>query len=171
MCDGIHGHDFIIAEVTESNSNVLLEIGYALAVGRQPILLIDQNRPKWERRLLATLESCHYQTREDIHEFIIRLSSYPRKIPTNPDRRLPMLESMGIFEREEQPGTVYHLRPKLVTDPIKRIDSVLSSSFFKPTSMDPTDSVYDEFYNQARKIQESELIVASLVSSNYTSDS
>ena len=44
VCDGIYSHDFLLAEVTEPNPNVLLEIGYALAVGRQPILLIDKTR-------------------------------------------------------------------------------------------------------------------------------
>ena len=38
-CEGIYSHDYLLAEVTEPNPNVMLEIGYALAVGRQPILL------------------------------------------------------------------------------------------------------------------------------------
>ena len=31
VCEGIYGNDFLLAEVTEPNPNVLLEIGYALA--------------------------------------------------------------------------------------------------------------------------------------------
>ena len=60
VCDGILGHDYLLAEVTEPNSNVLLEIGYALAVGRLPILLQDKNWEPWTRSLLTTLENCHY---------------------------------------------------------------------------------------------------------------
>ena len=35
VCEEIYANDFLLAEVTEPNLNVLLEIGYALAVGRQ----------------------------------------------------------------------------------------------------------------------------------------
>ena len=38
VCEGIHSHSFLLAEVTEPNPNVSVEIGYALAVGRMPIL-------------------------------------------------------------------------------------------------------------------------------------
>lgn len=168
VCDGIYSHDFLLAEVTEPNPNVLLEIGYALAVGRQPILLIDKTRKSWKRHLLTTLESSFYETRDDILEFIAKLQSQPRTIPANPDRRLPLLENTGIFEREESPGTVYHLRPKITTDLVKRVDLRLKRSYLNPTAMDPSDSVYDEFFPQAQKIQESHLIIATLVSRDHT---
>ena len=58
VCEGIYANDFLLAEVTTPNLNVLLEIGYALAVGRQPLLLQDKNRKSWTRDLLTTLESC-----------------------------------------------------------------------------------------------------------------
>ena len=38
VCEGIYSNAFLLAEVSEPNANVLLEIGYALAVGRLPIL-------------------------------------------------------------------------------------------------------------------------------------
>lgn len=167
VCNGIHSHDLLLAEVTEANANVLLEIGYAVAVGRLPILLIDGNRRKWNRQLLSTLESCYYTTRDQVHDFILKLQSEPRAVPQGPNRRLPVLESMGIFDLQETPATVYHLKPKMFTDQIKRVDRVLRTSVFKPTSMDPNDSVYDEFFLQARKIQEAQLIVASLVSAKH----
>ncbi len=168
VCDGIHSHDLLLAEVTEPNPNVLFEVGYALAVGRQPVLLVDKNRPAWDRRLLRAVESCLYETREDIHQFVARLIGGERSISSNPNRRLPLLENTGIFEQVSIPGTVYHLRPKTPTDWIHSVDSVLRGSFFKLTSMDPTDATYDEFFPQARKIQESELIVASFLSKSNT---
>ena len=57
VCEGIHANDFLLAEITKPNLNVLLEIGYALAVGRQPVLLQDKNLRSWTRDLLTTLES------------------------------------------------------------------------------------------------------------------
>ncbi len=169
MCDGIYGHDYLLAEVTEPNPNVLLEIGYALAVGRLPILLKDKNQKEWSRDLLTTLESCHYETREDIHSYMARLQAQPRTVPEHPDRRLTFLENMGIFEGEESPGTVYHLKPKLSADWISRVDRTLKGSYFKMSTMDPSDSVYDEFYPQAREIRSASLVVASLVSSSNNS--
>ena len=163
VCEGIYGNDFLLAEVTDANANVLLETGYALAAGRQPILLIDKTRNAWNRRLLTTLESCFYEGREQILIYISKLQSQNRTTSASPDRRLPFLERMGIFERDENQGTAYHLRPKITVDWIKRVDKTLKGSFFKTTTMDPVDSVYDEFFPQARKIQESQLIIASLV--------
>lgn len=165
VCEGIYGHDFLLAEVTEPNPNVLLEIGYALAVGRQPILLKNKNHEEWSRNLLTTLESCYYETREDILNYISSLSAEERRISEQPDRRLPFLESMGIFDRPEVPGTVYHLKPKLSADWISGVDRTIRNSYFKLSTMDPSDSVSDEFYPQARQIRSAAGIVASLVSS------
>ena len=50
VCEGIYGHDYLLAEITEPNANVLLEIGYALAVGRLPILLNKQKQKILEPR-------------------------------------------------------------------------------------------------------------------------
>ena len=164
VCEGIYGNDYLLAEVTEPNPNVLLEIGYALAVGRLPVLLLHKNSTPWARDLLTTLESCHYGTREDIHSYLLKLRAHD-PAPNDPNRRLPFLENMGIFHQSETPATVYHLKPKLSADWISRVDRTLKRSFFKLGTMDPSDSIYDEFYPQARKIQETSAIVASLLSS------
>lgn len=163
VCNGIHSHDFLLAEVTEPNLNVELEIGYALAVGRQPLLLQNKNRISWPRDLLTTLERCLYATREDIHEYITR---WRARSPDNdgPNRRLLFLERMGIYNYQEVRGTAYHLKPKVATDWISRVDRSFDKSPFRLTSMDPSDSVSDEFYPQARQIQRASLIVASFVS-------
>ncbi len=167
VCDAIYGNDYLLAEVTEPNPNVLLEIGYALAVGRLPVLLKNRNRTDWNRTLLTTLESCYYETRNDIHGHITTLLSNTRTIPESANRRLPFLENMGIFDDVEVPGTVYHLKPKLSADWISRVDKTLGSSYFKLMKMDPSDSVYDEFYPQAREIQRASLIIASLISKQH----
>lgn len=163
VCEGIYSNDFLLAEVSEPNLNVLLEVGYALAVGRQPVLIKNKNRKQWTRELLTTLESCFYETRQDIYEYIARWQSQS-PVPGNPDRQLPFLENMGIYDHQEVRGTAYHLKPKVPTDWISRVDRAFSKSPFKLSSMDPSDSVYDEFYPQARQIQRASLVVASFVS-------
>ena len=121
VCDAIHGNDYLLAEVTEPNPNVLLEIGYALAVGRLPILLKNQNRTDWNRTLLTTLEGCYYETRDEIHEYISTLLTQERPVPRTCNRQLPFLENMGIFDNAEVPGTVYHLKPKLSADVSRKL--------------------------------------------------
>ena len=165
ICEGIHAHDILFAEVSEPNANVLFEVGYALAVGRLPILLIDTNRPRWRRELLTTLESAFYTSREDIHTYLAKLLE-SREVPETPDEPLPLLDLMGITDIVEQRATVYHLRPKINTDAIRQVDRVLQRSYFKLATMDPSDTAYDDFFEQARKIREAQLIVASLVSNS-----
>ena len=163
VCEGIYGHDYLLAEVTEPNANVLLEIGYALAVGRLPILLKDKSKKAWDRELLITLESCFYETRIDILEHILTLLPARGDLEENPNRRLPMLQKMGIFDRDEEPGTICHLKPKLPRDWISTVEKKLKESSFRITGTDPSDSSYDEFFPQARAIQSASLIVASLL--------
>ena len=170
VCDGIYGHDYLLAEVTEPNANVLLEIGYALAVGRLPILLKDKNKKSWNRELLTALESSFYETRLEVLGHILSLQADRRGLSESPNRRLPILENMGIFNRSEEPGTVCHLKPKMPRDWISGVEKELKESFFRFSGTDPSDSSYDEFFPQARAIQRASLIVASLLGtdiSNY----
>ena len=166
ICEGIYGHDYLLAEVTEPNANVLLEVGYALAVGRLPVLLNDSNRKLWDRELLSTLESCYYETRSDILGHVLTRLGDRGDLIENPNRRLPMLEKMGVFDLSEEPGTIYHLKPKVPRDWINAVDRKLRDSSFRFTGTDPSDSSYDEFFPQARAIQSASLIVASLLSTD-----
>ena len=163
VCEGIYGHDYLLAEVTEPNANVLLEIGYALAVGRLPILLNDKSRKAWDREILTTLEGCFYETRPDILEHVLTLLPKRGDLAEDPNRRLPMLQKMGIFDRDEEPGTICHLKPKVPRDWISAVERKLKESNFRITGTDPSDSSYDEFFPQARAIQSASLIVASLL--------
>ena len=165
ICNEIHANNFLLAEVTELNLNVLMEVGYALAVGRHPILLRNQNILTRRHKLLSSLEDCPYFTRQDILSFVPQWFD-SRAESNNPNRRLPVLEKMGIYRDQESPGTTYHLKPKVSTDWISRVERSLNKSQFKLTSMDPSDSVYDEFFVQARQIQRSSHIVSSFVSTN-----
>ena len=133
-------------------------------MGRLPILLQNKNWKHWSRSLLTSLENCRYETRPDIHQYMASLRANRQTLSENPDRQLPFLENMGIFLEEESRGTVYHLKPKQSADWISRIDKVLKKSHFKLSAMDPSDSVYDEFFPQARQIQRASLVVASLLS-------
>ena len=167
VCEAIHSNDFLLAEITKPNLNVLLEIGYALAVGRQPLLLKNENHKSWKRDLLTTLESCFYETRQDILEYINRWQRDRSSDTFGPNRRLPFLDRMGIYDNQEERETAYHLKPKISADWISRVDKSFKKSSFKFSSMDHSDPVYDAFYTQAREIQRASLIIASFVSTDH----
>ena len=130
VCDGIHGHDYLFAEVTEPNANVLLEVGYALAVGRPTILLKDKRRPEWTRTLLTAFDNCLYDTRESVVPYIVGTQANRAELPDTADRRLPSLEKMGIFDPVEEVGTIHHLKPKIARDWISSIEKTLKDSYF-----------------------------------------
>ena len=163
VCDGIYGHDYLFAEVTEPNANVLLEVGYALAVGRPTILLKDKLRPDWTRTLLTAFDNCLYDTRESLVPYIVETQANRDELPETPDRRLPSLEKMGIFDPIEEVATIHHLKPKIARDWISSVEKTLKDSYFDVSGTDPSDSSYDEFYPQARAIQRASLIVGSLL--------
>ena len=166
VCEEIYGHDYLFAEVTEPNANVLLEVGYALAVGRPAILLKDKRRPDWPRTLLTTFDHCLYDTRESVVSYIVATQANRDELPESPDRRLPALEKMGIFDPAEEAATIHHLKPKIARDWISSVDKTLKASPFDASATDPDDSSYDEFYPQARAIQRASRIVGSLLGTN-----
>lgn len=46
ILDSIRDFDIIIADITPDNANVYFEIGYAYALGKNPVLLMDKEREK-----------------------------------------------------------------------------------------------------------------------------
>ena len=163
VCEGIYGHDYLFAEVTEPNANVLLEVGYALAVGRPTILLKDKRRPEWTRTLLTAFDNCLYDTRDSIVPYIVETQANRGELPETPDRRLTSLEKLGIFDPVEEAATIHHLKPKIPRDWISSVEKTLKDSYFDVSGTDPSDSSYDEFYSQAQAIQRASLIVGSLL--------
>ena len=168
VCHGIFGNHYLLAEVTEPNTNVLMEVGYALASGRQPILLVDETRNKWNRPTLSAVESCQYKNRDDILNFIGRLQ-LDHGDDQHPPTKVKMLDSMGILSIPEEPWAIHHLKPAVATDWVKAIAKNLNRiSRFRVTHTDPSDSVTDDFYQQARLIKKARYTVASLLANNRT---
>ena len=163
ICEAISGHDYLFAEVTEPNANVLFEIGYALAVGRPPILLKDRRRQEWPRTLLTSFDSCFYETREEVLLYIIHTQAERNGLSEDPNRRIPFLENMGIFDPVQDARAIHHLKPKISRDWISSVEKKLKDSHFVFSGTDPSDSTYDEFPPQARAIQSASLIVGSLL--------
>ncbi len=44
ILDSIRDSDLIIADITPDNGNVYFEVGYAFALGKNPVLLMDKER-------------------------------------------------------------------------------------------------------------------------------
>ena len=168
VCHGILSNHYLLAEVTEPNTNVLMEVGYALAVGRQPILLVDESRHKWNRPTLSAVECCPYQNRDDILRFVERLPIHHGD-DQPPPTKVAMLDSMGILSIPEEPSAIHHLKPAIATDWVKGITKNLNRHpTFSATHTDPSDSVTDDFYQQARLINKAHYTVASLLANHRT---
>lgn len=167
VCEAIHSNDFLLAEITNPNLNVQLEVGYALAVGRQPVLLSNENYKSWKPDLLTTLEGCFYESRQDIHEYIARWQKDRPADTFEPNRRLSLLDRMGFYDNREERETAFHIKPRVSTDWIGRVDKSLKRSSFKFSTMDHSDFVYDAFFVQAREIQRASQIIASFVSTDH----
>lgn len=168
ICDSIYSHSFVLCELTDLNPNVLFEAGYALGAGRDAVFLIDRTRTEIKLPILKTKEHCFYATRDDIHAWV---NEYLEHHQLQSETTIPpnVLQMNGILDAVEKRGTLYYLRPRLTTQIVKSIGIELNKSLFKVTTSDPLDPTFDDFYNQARQIKESQLVVGVLVT-NKTRD-
>jgi hypothetical protein len=168
VCDDIHAHSTTLCDVTEINGNVLFEAGYALAVKRDVVFLVDDTQDRERLPILRTKEYCAYKTRQDIHKWLAKYAA--RHDPTGSSAAsATMLEMSGITEAPVKLNTLYFIRPQTSTPTVKAVHDQLNKPPFTLTTSDPLDTTFDDFYYQARQIQESELIVGLFVS-NKTRD-
>lgn len=107
ICDAVYGHDLLIAEITDLNPNVLVEVGYAMAVERDAALLVERNRTRPELKVLQVKDQCHYSTSEEIFPWLEQYF-HARTYSPAPDRTIPLLD--GIDSTLERSGTVYYLQ-------------------------------------------------------------
>lgn len=169
VCDEIHAHDVLVAEISELNANVLVEVGYALAVGRDPLLLVDKHRTSSSLKILRTFEQCRYNTRDEILVYLDRYFSKRTSIPV-PNRVHPLLED--IDSNEGRDGAVYHVRAS-IDDNSNSIYRAITQSIPKYVHLttvsqsDPEDSLFDNFREQARNIAQASFVVGNLVSQDY----
>lgn len=169
IIDAIHAHDVLIAEISELNPNVLIEVGYALAVGRDPILLVDKNRQSLSLNILGTKDQCYYGSRQDV---LIWLGKYfaSRTYSSAPNRVVPLLD--GIDPSAEREGHVYYI-PASTDDVSTSIASTIERAKKRHSRIvsfaqgDPDDSLFDTFREQARNIAQAEFVIGSLVGTRY----
>ena len=170
ICKAIHANELLIAEISQLNPNVLFEVGYALAVGRDAVLLSDRNRRlSTHLGILQTKYQCFYEKREDILVFLERYHAQASASP-KPNRSVPLMDTIDRdLERE---GQVYVL-PAWSDDVTRAIQKLLlplkrKSVISDFTVSDPSDSLFDSFLEQARLIATAEYVLGILVSDSYS---
>lgn len=166
ICEQIYSHDFVIAEVTERNLNVLFEVGYSLAIGRDVILLTNRNRLLKPLRLLQTKEQCFYSTRKDILLWIAKYWNVLEHKDTH-KRMLPKLEYFGIKSAENVANSIYYVRPDQISDAVLAVENEIRESCARFLIPPPLESVLDPFYAHCYQILRSELVTGMMVSNEY----
>ncbi len=163
-------HDVLIAEISELNLNVLVEVGTAMALGREPILLVDKLRETKTLRILGTMEQCYYETRPHIIRWVEEF--YRSRAVGNRfrGRVVPVLE--GISENV-MASRILHYAPSVTDDHSAAVRRVAlnfinkSSDFDNLTITDPDDTLFDNFVEQAAQIAPAGAVIGHMVSTDY----
>jgi hypothetical protein len=169
ICKSIHANDMFIAEVTETNLNVIFELGYAVGVGRNPIILKDSNRVSTSAiPLLPTQYQCHYERLEQVVQELSRYASN-REDDFGPNRTAELLSAVNLDSENE--GAVYFV-PAWQDQSWRSIERVLESAkrigrITSHIASDPTDTLFDSFLSHAHLVAESEYVVGFMVQDSY----
>jgi|ETNmetMinimDraft_26_1059896.scaffolds.fasta_scaffold10000_2 nucleoside 2-deoxyribosyltransferase len=93
LCKMILSSNMIISEVTEPNRNVMFELGYAMGLGKEGLILVNKSS-KYESlrsrykplKLLNDLEQIHY---EDSNDLIEKISNWKHRYSEDTSIRPP----------------------------------------------------------------------------------
>jgi hypothetical protein len=125
ICKAMHANDLFIAETSVPNLNVWFEIGYAIAIGRDPILLVDSNRKSQDRpSILPTIYQCYYQRIDQVWPELNKLLA-ERESTFLPNRVSSLLVPVDLLD--ERDGVVYVI-PAWQDDAFKNVTKQLETA-------------------------------------------
>jgi hypothetical protein len=84
ICNEIRQSDFLIADVTTLNSNVLFELGFAIALGKRIWLLFDPSiaGAKADFELFQMFTTIGYARFSNSHDIVVSPSTNPHGLPS-----------------------------------------------------------------------------------------
>jgi len=166
ILEEIRNCDLFIADVTLLNPNVLFELGYAIALGRQIYILYN---PSFEKanadfeqfQTLTTLGYTRYTNSSDI------VNAFYRDMPFEEGREKlldQLMRSGGEY------GSINHLlyiKPEIPTEPATRIARRVSSSQIPPLIDDPEDIRFQSASWYASATSNSYAVICHFLSQEY----
>lgn len=154
VADGIASADWLLAEATTANPNVFFEIGYALALGKQVLLLVDSTQNTTRVKLTEPLTTLLYAS---VTEAVTRLQSVatPARMP---------LET-ALSAHQAAPGSLYYLAPQHGGAAAETILAICRKGFVGTVqTVEPGEFDYHRLSAQASAIASASVFVTALVS-------
>jgi Cdc6-like AAA superfamily ATPase len=162
LCKEIYANNFVLSEVTDLNRNVIFEHGYAIAVGRQGLLLRNRTRISQEFSLLKDVEQVYYENRGDIMGHVAKFEIDDRDPAGRSPRLIGMCQTCDI---EERYNLIYFLKNGSRSDAVRTIDKYLrKQSLFEIIDDNPNDVAGHEVHQYCKRIQQARYVVAHFVS-------
>lgn len=147
--------ELILAETSDTNPNVLFEVGYAIGSGKRVYQLIDNDYAA--RVSLAPLEAVteiRYSGRDDVKAFLLGAN-----LGAN-----PLYEQLGLDRAVSHSGRLYFIPARNARDINNAALAICKESAFDVGTIDMRDSDYDSLVSQAQSIAQADVVVLLLVS-------
>lgn len=151
--------DFVLADISRLNFNVLFEIGYSIGKQKRVLLVLDEsvNPEKREINRLGILDTIGYASYQNSQELSSRIRSLYDLTPT----RFP---EVGVDTR----APIYVIDSLYKTDASVRTLSKIKTSRIRFRSFDPQEEPRLSAQDAYRNVAGSVAVVAHLLSSNKT---
>jgi hypothetical protein len=137
ICEHINGSEIFLADLTCLNSNVLFELGYAIAKNKRILLFLDTSIEKskinFERFGLSTLGYIPYNNSYDITKGFFNVEPYSSLDKT------PLNEIQGLHS--EQANGMLYLKSPIDTQASIKLTQMINKSKIKPLTLDDPHEV------------------------------
>jgi len=159
VLDEIDSCNFLVADITRLNFNVLFEIGYAIGRQKRVVLVLDEsyNPDKKEITSLGILDTIGHQPYQNSNE----LASLMLAIKDTKPLHFPEFQI-------DSGAPIYILDTLYKTDASVRIISKIKKSRLRFRSFDPKEQSRLSTLDAYRNVAQSVYVIISLISSNQT---
>lgn len=129
IIEEISGSDFVVADITTLNFNVIYEIGYAISIGKYVVPVVNASIQASRREVQAlglfdTLGYQFYENGSQLAKIVQESDLHPLPLEVAPSTQSP----------------VFYLQPKVRTDQVLRLSARLTRTQLGMETFDPAES-------------------------------
>lgn len=158
ICDAINTSNFVVANITTLNFNVLFEIGYTIGMNKPVVPVRDTSFNK-DREMFEELGIFDVLGYEDFQN-----SQQLRKIVTRKDSFTTIKDSTHAIDNSQP---TFLLRSPYNSDgSVKLISSLKKSALFRFRTYDPNETARLSLYEAIRQVSHSKAVIAHLIDVN-----